>query len=202
MVSFFTSPALPQPYVPFPLHTEHHKLRHTCLYTNTLRKILERTHFISVYLFTLSQDDSVDFVTRLQVFSVVFWYQIVGTLLGRIWSMSLSFAVNRKVSELEKCDAGFFMRQESAPPWSVAWRKCKGIGLLLLSSRNWRQAASDSRDLEEADVWLVFVGRMGARRWQETYSHTSTKGAGVSPWWLATPPRWLRVSHNFSSGKA
>lgn len=46
--------------------------------------------------------------------SAPFWYQTVGTLLGRIWSMSLSFVVNRKVSELEKCDAGFSMCQESA----------------------------------------------------------------------------------------
>lgn len=33
----------------------------------------------------------------------------------------------------------------------------KGSGLLLQSGRHWRQAASDSWDLEEADVCLVLV---------------------------------------------
>lgn len=91
--------------------------------------------------------------------SALFWYQTVGTLLGREYEAS--FAVESTVSELEKCEAGFFMCQESAGikilHFSLECGLEKVWRLLLLCRRHWRQAASDSWDLEEAGVCLVLV---------------------------------------------
>lgn len=141
-LSFFSSPALHQPYVPSPLHTEHHKFRHTRLYTNMLSKISWRTRLTSVFLFSLSQADCGFCHQTPGVFSsALFWYWTVGTLLGRYWSMKSLLLLTAK------CKAGFFPCQGLkffTLHWSVAWRRCKGIRLLLLSRRRWRQAESDS----------------------------------------------------------
>lgn len=75
----------------------------------------------------------------------------------------MSFAVDRKVSELEKCKAGFLRCKESAEikilysSWECGLEKVQRDRVALLSRRCWRQAASDSWNLEEADVCLVLV---------------------------------------------
>lgn len=114
---FLPLPALQQPCVPSPLHTEHDDFRHTCLY-NTFSKISLSTHFISIFLFSLSQVHSVDFVTRLQQLSAPHYFGNEFEVYHRVfWSVleyDTSFAVDRKVSVVEKCEMGFFKHQGSA----------------------------------------------------------------------------------------
>jgi len=97
---FLPLPALHQPCAPPPLHTEHRNLGHTCP-CNMFSKISLSTRFTSIFLLSLSQVHSVDFVTRfhqlsaLQYFGTKFEaYRFVSP---QVLGHAASFAVHRKV---------------------------------------------------------------------------------------------------------